>query len=89
MMGGLNKAQPYTVPKSNQNKLCIIPKARSTKLLSIINFTSKLLNCFVLEDSVYKRKQLRCLLVKFIHRSGLSMYVESIFQLKNLLIKLN
>ena len=57
MMGGLNKAQPYTVPKSNQNKLCIIPKARSTKLLSIINFTSKLLNCFVLEDSAVSTKE--------------------------------
>ena len=37
-----------------------------TKILSIVNFTSKLLNCFVLKTLCSKATQLRCLLVKLV-----------------------
>ena len=52
----------------------------STIILSITNFTSKHLDCFVLEQILFKTKQLRILLVNllkgnmFVERSGFSKW---------------
>ena len=51
--------------KCRRTKLRLQPGI-STKILSITNFTSKLLNCFVLEQNVFKIQQLRRLLVKIV-----------------------
>ena len=58
----------------------ILKPGTSTNIFCIIKSTSKHLNCFVLEHSVFKTKQLRILLVDlleenmFVERSGFSKW---------------
>ena len=60
---GLNQPiYSYHVTQAGRNRV----KCPSTDILSITNFTSKLLNGSVLEHSVFKTRQLKSLLVAFL-----------------------
>ena len=81
--------------KCRSTKL-VLQSGISTKILSISNFTSKLLKCFVLEQSVFKIQQLKRLLVKivsFVNEPGFStqefMEHKSLVTLSNLRLSRN
>ena len=84
--------------KCRSTKL-VLQSGISRKILSISNFTSKLLKCFVLEQSVFKIQQSKRLLVKivihtsFVNEPGFStqefMEHKSLVTLSNLRLSRN